>query len=199
MKTLVFTAKKMLDILSELERIEDGDLFRSYMFKIIHCEVMKASYRNLRHTEQAYSSGPDILVEELAMAGQQAQNKMLVFCCALDDSGKSIHYLRQDVKKLRDTLEKIEQERQNLSYWKFSDYERRYELYKQEKSLLQQTYSFIDIGSLFLHLYKKRQLGNIVDFKYGLMRYTRTHTKMPVVRAVPVWKIKSSLKHEPTS
>ena len=63
-------------------------------------------------------------------------------------------------------------------------------------NLLQQTYSFVDIGNLFLHLYKQRQLGNIVDFKYCLMRYSRKRTNTPVVRAVPVWKFKSSLHHE---
>ena len=196
MKTLVFTAKKLLDILSTLEGIEDGDLFRSYMFKIIHCEVMKASYRNLRHVEQAYSSGSDILVEELAMAGRQAQDKMLAFCCALDDSGKTIRYLLHDLKNLRGKLGQIERQKQNLSYWKLSDYRQRYEFHKQKKSLLQQTYSFVDIGNLFLHLYKQRQLGNIVDFKYCLMRYSRKRTNTPVVRAVPVWKFKSSLHHE---
>ena len=144
MKTLVFTAKKLLDILSTLEGIEDGDLFRSYMFKIIHCEVMKASYRNLRHVEQAYSSGPDIWVEELAMAGRQAQDKMLAFCCALDDSGKTIRYLLHDLKNLRGKLGQIERQKQNLSYWKLSDYRQRYELHKQKKSLLQQTYSMVD-------------------------------------------------------
>ena len=82
MKTLVFTAKKLLDVLSELERIEDGEMFRRYVFKIIHSEVMKASYLNVRHLETDTYDGNNILVSDLVLAGQQSQDQMLIFCCS---------------------------------------------------------------------------------------------------------------------
>ena len=82
MKTLVFTAKRLLDILDELEGIDNGELFSCCMFKIIHCEMIKLSYRNLRHDGETISSGQNIFVEELALAGRQTQDKILAFCCS---------------------------------------------------------------------------------------------------------------------
>ena len=194
MKTLVFTAKKLLDILSELERIEDGEVFRGYMFKIIHCEVMKLSYLNVRSHGDENSVGNNIWIQDLAIAGQHAQTKILSFCGSLDDSGKTIHPLLREIKSIHRKLDKIDEQRQRLSYWKLSDYRQRYILYKRRKALLQQKFSFVEIGSLFLLMYKQRNLGTIVDFKYELMHYTRNLLKSPIVEVNPVWKIKSKLK-----
>ncbi len=194
MKTLVFTAKKLLDVLSELERIEDGEMFRRYVFKIIHSEVMKASYLNVRHLETDTYDGNNILVSDLVLAGQQSQDQMLIFCCGLDDSGEVAHRLMREIQATRITLEALQQQKHELSYWRASDYRQRYELHKQEKSLLQKTYLFVDIGNLFLFMFKQRSLGTIVDFKRELMRYSRHRVKGPVVKPLSVWSLTSSLR-----
>ena len=181
MKTLVFTAKRLLDILDELEGIDNGELFSCCMFKIIHCEMIKLSYRNLRHDGETISSGQNIFVEELALAGRQTQDKILAFCCALDSSGKSVQPLIRKIKYIRKRLSKIEQREKSLSYWRLADYRCRYQLHRRRKNLLQQTLSFIDVGSLFFLLYKQRKLGSIAGFQYALMGYSRNLVKAPIV------------------
>ena len=139
-------------------------------------------------TEKVYQvrNGKKIVKERTYLPGYVLVEAVLV--------GEVAHRLMREIQATRITLEALQQQKHELSYWRASDYRQRYELHKQEKSLLQKTYLFVDIGNVFLFMFKQRSLGTIVDFKRELMRYSRHRVKGPVVKPLSVWSLTSSLR-----
>jgi len=175
METHYFTCGQLLDVLAELEAITDNKLFVNRIFSIIHHEVITVSYLNAPHqyNDDAHL-GDNLLMVGLEQAKRDAKNKLLKYCYSIKETDDVALSLLKEAQEAKTCIENINLQSKKTPFWQVNTH---IALRKTKKEILQKHIPFSDVGSLFLHMYVNRGIGEALTFRYNLIRYSRHVSK----------------------
>lgn len=175
MEAHYFTCGQLLDVLAELEKITDNQLFVNRIFSIIHHEVITVSYINAHHQSNDDALlGDNLLLVGLEQAKRDAKNKLLKYCYSIKETDDVAQSLLKKVQETKTCIENINLQSKNTHFWQLNTL---IAFRKAKKELLQEHIPFTDVGSLFLYLYINRGISDAMTFRYNLIRYSRHVSK----------------------